>query len=162
MENRNPERNGKFRMLVDADALPGPVKEIICRAALRLSLETIFIASKHIQLIGSNLLKCEVVEIGADAADNAIVEKAGYGDLVITADVPLADRVLARGADAIDPREDLYTVENIKTKLAMRDLSKMLRDSGEMTGGPRKFGVKDTTAFARSFDALLTRKRGRG
>lgn len=100
-----------------------------------------------------------VVEIGADAADNEIVERTDAGDLVITADVPLADRVLAKSADAIDPRGVLYTVSNIKTKRAMRDLSKMLRDSGEILGGPRKFGVKDTSAFARSFDALLTRKR---
>ncbi len=117
----------------------------------------ILVASKKIQVPKSKLITSETVEIGADAADHRIVELTDAGDLVITADIPLADRVLSKSGFAIDPRGWAYTTENIKTKLAMRDLSQMLRATGERTGGPSSFGKKDSQAFARQLDSFLTK-----
>jgi uncharacterized protein YaiI (UPF0178 family) len=97
------------------------------------------------------------VPIGPDLVDDRIAELAQPGDLVITADIPLADRVVTKGAYAINPRGELYTEENIKDRLAMRDLMYELRDSGMVTGGPAEFGKKDRQAFANQLDRILIR-----
>ncbi len=98
-----------------------------------------------------------VVELGADEADNHIVELAQEGDLVITADIPLADRVVSKKAHAIDHRGELYSEENIKQYLAMRNLMSELRDSGEVTGGAAPFSKKDAESFANQLNAFLQR-----
>ncbi len=100
-----------------------------------------------------------IVEAGADEADNRIVEMAQEGDLIITADIPLADRLISKKAHAIDHRGELYSVENIKQYLAMRNLMSELRDSGEVTGGPAPFSKKDAESFANQLNAFLQRGR---
>jgi uncharacterized protein YaiI (UPF0178 family) len=105
--------------------------------------------SKHIEYI--------IVDQGADEADNHIVALCDVGDLIITADIPLADRVISKHAHAIDHRGELYSVDNIKQYLAMRNLMESIRESGEMTGGPKAFGQKDAHAFANQLNAFLTR-----
>jgi len=99
------------------------------------------------------------VKLGADEADNHIVELAHEGDLVITADIPLADRLITKKAHAIDHRGELYSVDNIKQYLAMRNLMSEIRDSGEVTGGPAPFGKKDAEGFANQLNAFLQKKR---
>jgi uncharacterized protein YaiI (UPF0178 family) len=97
------------------------------------------------------------VDQGADEADHHIVERCTEGDLVITADIPLADRIISKNAHAIDHRGELYSVDNIKQYLAMRNLMESIRESGEMTGGPKAFGTKDAHAFANQLNAFLTK-----
>ncbi len=146
-----------MKILIDADALPSLIKDILLRAAERLQISMAFVASKPISIPKSPLISCIVVPIGADAADHKIVELADAGDLVITADIPLADRVISKFGHAIDPRGWIYTPDNIKTKLAMRNLSDLLRSTGERMSGPSSFGKKDSQAFARQLDAFLTK-----
>ncbi len=105
--------------------------------------------SKHIEYI--------IVEQGADEADHHIVKHCHKGDLVITADIPLADRIISKNAHAIDHRGVLYSADNIKQYLAMRNLMESIRESGEMTNGPKTFGQKDAHAFANKFNAFLSR-----
>ena len=104
----------------------------------------------------SSLIETVIVEAGADAADDRIVEMLTRGDLVITADIPLADRVLSKEAHAIDHRGERYTPDNIKQYLAMRNLMETIRDSGVVTGGPKPFGPKDAHAFANALHRFLT------
>ena len=105
----------------------------------------------------SNHIEYIVVDQGADEADHHIVELCQKDDLVITADIPLADRIISKNAHAIDHRGELYSTENIKQYLAMRDLMESIRESGEMTGGPKPFGQKDAHAFANQFNAFLAK-----
>ena len=132
-------------IFVDADAFPRLARDILLRASQRLSVPVTFVANRFVQLPASNLLTCIIAPEGPDQADDRIVELANKGDLVITADVPLANRVVTKGALALDPRGVLYTTDNIKERLATRDLMANLRDSGLVTGGPAGFGPKDVT-----------------
>lgn len=134
-------------ILVDADGFPRAAKDILVRSALRLRVPLVFVANKPIRHDPSELISSIIVPEGPDIADDRIVELATPGDLVVTADIPLADRIVAKGAFALNPRGKLYTEENIKDRLAMRDLLSELRDSGLMTGGPPAFGRKDCQAF---------------
>jgi uncharacterized protein YaiI (UPF0178 family) len=147
-------------LFVDGDAFPNLLKPILLRAIERLSLSTRVIANKRITIGRSSHIEYILVEQGADEADHRIVEEVKAGDLVITADIPLADRVIARDAHAIDHRGELYTVENIKQYLAMRNLMEQIRDTGEITGGPKPFGQKDAHAFANQLNAFLEKHRG--
>lgn len=144
-----------MRLFVDGDAFPNLLKPIVCKQIKRLALETLVISNKPITL-GSG---CEVtyllVEQGADEADHKIVEMVEEGDLVITADIPLADRVISKDAHAIDHRGALYSVENIKQYLAMRNLMEEIRSTGEITKGPKPFGSKDAQAFANQLNSFL-------
>ena len=144
-------------LFIDGDAFPNLLKPIVLRAIERLSLPTRVIANKRITIGRSSHIEYIIVEQGADEADHRIVEEVVPGDLVITADIPLADRVIARDAHAIDHRGELYTVENIKQYLAMRNLMEQIRDTGEITGGPKPFGTKDAHAFANQLNAFLER-----
>lgn len=146
-----------MRIYVDADGFPRAAKDILVRSALRLGVPVVFVANKPIRHGTSKLFSNLLVPEGPDIADDRIVELATPGDLVVTADIPLADRVVAKGAFAITPRGKLYTDENIKDRLAMRDLLNELRDGGLMTGGPPAFGRKDCQAFADQLDRLLIR-----
>jgi uncharacterized protein YaiI (UPF0178 family) len=142
-------------LYIDGDAFPNLLKPIVLRAIERLSIPTHVIANKRITIGHSAHVKYIIVEQGADEADHRIVEEVEAGDLVITADIPLADRVIAKDAHAIDHRGELYTVENIKQYLAMRNLMEQIRETGEITGGPKPFGPKDAHAFANQLNAFL-------
>ncbi len=115
------------------------------------------IANKKVNIGKSSHVTYLIVEAGADEADHKIVEMVERGDLVITADIPLADRVITKDAHAIDHRGELYSVDNIKQYLAMRDLMDKIRESGEITKGPKPFGVKDAHEFANQLNSFLTK-----
>ena len=144
-------------LFIDGDAFPNLLKPIVLRSIERLSLPTKVIANKKIKVGNSKHIEYIIVDQGADEADHHIVELCEEGDLVITADIPLADRIISKKAHAIDHRGELYSIENIKQYLAMRDLMESIRESGEMTGGPKAFGQKDAHAFANQFNAFLTK-----
>ena len=144
-----------FKLYIDGDAFPNALKEIVTRAINKLQIKTYVVANKKINIGKSDFIEYIVVEQGADVADNHIVELTNKNDLVITADIPLADKIISKDAHAIDHRGELYTVSNIKNYLAMRDLMQSIRDSGEMTKGPAPFGKKDIQNFANSFNAFL-------
>jgi len=146
-----------LKIYVDADAFPNLLKPILFRSIERLNLETFVVANKKVNIGKSNLITYLVVEAGADEADHKIVEMVEEGDLVITADIPLADRVISKNAHAIDHRGELYSVDNIKQYLAMRDLMEKIRESGELTKGPKPFGVKDAHEFANQLNAFLAK-----
>jgi len=147
-----------MQIYVDADGFPKAAKEILIRAALRLGVPVVFVANKPFRREPSPLISTLLVPKGPDIADDRIVESAEPGDLVITTDIPLADRVVSKGAFALNPRGKLYTEENVKDRLAVRDLLSDLRDGGLMTGGPPVFGKKDCQAFADQLDRFLIRR----
>jgi len=144
---------------VDADACPGVIKEIILRAAERLAVPTVFVANKNIFLAPSKHVRFVRVAAGPDVADSYMVTESATGDLAVTADIPLASLLVAKGVIAIDPRGSLYSEENIAERLSVRDLMQGLRDSGEITGGPKAFDARAKQRFASTFDASLTRAR---
>lgn len=146
-----------LRVFVDADAFPNLLKPILLRSIQRLSLQTIVVSNKKVSIGKSDLISYIIVDAGADEADHKIVEMTQEGDLVITADIPLADRVITKKAHAIDHRGELYSVDNIKQYLAMRDLMEKIRESGEVTRGPKPFGTKDAHEFANQLNAFLTK-----
>ena len=146
-------------LFVDGDAFPNLLKPILVRSIERLCLKTYVIANKKISLGSkSKLIEYIIVDQGADEADHLIVEMAQEGDLVITADIPLADRIISKKAHAIDHRGELYSVDNIKQYLAMRNLMESIRESGEMTGGPKAFGQKDAHEFANQLNSFLAKQ----
>ncbi len=147
-----------MNLYIDGDALPKLLKPIMLRAIERLSLSTVIVANKRISIGESEHITLIIVEQGADVADHRIVEMAVEGDLVITADIPLADRVIDKGAHALDHRGTLFTRENIKQLLAVRNLMEEIRNSGEITKGPKPFTQKDAHAFANEFNAFLGRR----
>lgn len=144
-------------LYVDGDAFPNLLKPILFRAIERLGLKTIVIANKKINIGQSSFISYMVVDLGADEADNKIVELLEEDDLVITADIPLADRSISKNAHAIDHRGELYTEDNIKQYLAIRNLMQEIRDSGEMTKGPAPFSPKDAQGFANQLNKFLQR-----
>ena len=146
-----------LKIYVDADAFPNLLKPILFRSIERLKLQTLVVSNKKVNIGQSSLISYIIVEAGADEADHKIVEMVEKGDLVITADIPLADRVISKNAHAIDHRGELYSVDNIKQYLAMRDLMEKIRESGEVTRGPKPFGQKDAEKFANQLNSFLTR-----
>jgi len=151
-----------LEIYIDGDAFPNLLKPILLRSIERLKLKTYVIANKKINIGKSKFVSYLIVEAGADEADNKIVEMIKEGDLVITADIPLADRVISKNAHAIDHRGELYSVDNIKQYLAMRDLMDKIRESGEITKGPKPFGQKDTHQFANQLNSFLAKKIKKG
>jgi len=145
-------------LYIDGDAFPNLLKPIVLRAIDRLNLQTIVIANKKINIGKSKYITYMIVEAGADEADNKIVELINSHDLVITADIPLADRVISKNAHAIDHRGELYTKDNIKNYLAMRNLMQGIRDSGEMTKGPAPFNQKNAQEFANQLNKFFQSK----
>ena len=146
-----------MQILVDCDAMPVVIRDILSRAAERRGIAVTLVANQRLAPVNSRLVKSIIVPVGPDAADDRIVELVEAGDLVITADIPLADRVVSKGAYAINPRGELYTEENIKERLATRDFLTELRSGGEITGGPPTFNQKDRRIFADQLDLFLTR-----
>ncbi len=151
------------RIWVDADAVPRGVKDIVARAALRLEVTTFLVANQRIQTPANNPFVTAVrVEGGPDVADDHIAREAGRGDLAITADIPLAARLVDKGVVVIDHRGEEYTAQNIGERLSVRDFMDGLRSTGVDTGGPGAFGPREKRAFASAFDRALTRMRRKG
>ncbi len=144
-------------LYIDADAFPNLLKPILFRSIIRLGLETFVVSNKKVDIGKSEWITYIIVEAGADEADHKIVEMVQEGDLVITADIPLADRVISKDAHAIDHRGELYSVDNIKQYLAMRNLMEKIRESGEITKGPAPFGQKNAQEFANQLNKFLTK-----
>ena len=147
------------KIWVDADACPKVIKEILFRAADRVGMPLILVANQPLQVPGSRYIRTIQVGAGFDVADNHIVLQAEAGDLVITADIPLAAEVIAKGCLALNPRGDLYTGDNIRQRLNMRDFMDTLRSSGVDTGGPAAFSHADRQAFANVLDRLLAKNK---
>ncbi|MDA0680375.1 MAG: YaiI/YqxD family protein [Proteobacteria bacterium] len=146
-----------MKIWVDADACPVVIKEIIFRAARRTATETTLVANQPIRVPASPFITAIQVASGFDVADNEIVRRSSVGDLVITADIPLAAEIIEKGAHALNPRGELYTTENIKARLNMRDFMDTLRGSGIQTGGPKEFNHSDRQAFANALDRMLAK-----
>ncbi len=144
-----------MRIWVDADACPNVIKDILFRAAGRAQVTLTLVANQPIRIPPSQFIKALQVPAGFDVADNKIVELTEAGDLVVTADIPLAAGVIAKGGHALDPRGEIYTKDNIKERLAMRKLMDELCSSGIDTGGPAAFGNADRQAFASKLDRFL-------
>lgn len=147
-----------MKILVDADAFANAFKEVLLRAVLKRSITTIFIANKNINVPDIEHISMEVVSLGTDVADDRIAQLCEIEDLVITADIPLADRIVTKGAIALDPRGTIYDEENIKYLLAMRNLMDELRSSGEITGGPKAIDTKTVRAFADGLNRFLSKQ----
>ncbi len=146
-----------MQIWVDADACPGVVKDILYRAVERIQVRLTLVANQALSTPPSPLIRSVQVARGFDQADNYIVDQAAEGDLVITADIPLAADAVAKGAHVINPRGEQYTTENIRQRLAMRDFMEQMRSTGEVSGGPPPLGQKERQAFANALDRLLAR-----
>jgi hypothetical protein len=147
-----------MRIWVDADACPGTVKEILFRAANRLEVELILVANQFLRVPPSRYISSIQVAGGFDVADDEIVARMEVGDLVITADIPLAAQVVEAGGTALNPRGTLYSAENIAQHLARRNFMEELRSSGSITGGPAALGNTDVQAFANQLDKHLAQQ----
>ncbi len=146
-----------MRIWVDADACPVVIKEILFRAAVRTQTTVTLVANAALRTPPSPYIKSLQVPSGFDVADNRIVELVETADLVVTADIPLAAAVIEKGGYALNPRGMLYTVENIRETLSLRNFMADLRSSGVETGGPSTFTPSDRQAFANQLDRLLTK-----
>ena len=142
---------------VDADACPREVKEMLYRAAERRKIKVTFVANQMLRVPPSPFIESLRVTNGMNVADRRIVELVTPGDLVITADIPLAADVVAKGGQALDPRGELYTEANVGGRLAVRNLMDELRGGGEITGGPSNFSSLDRQAFANQLDRWLAK-----
>jgi uncharacterized protein len=147
-----------FQIWVDADACPNPIKEILFRAAKRLEIPTTLVANQELQIPASPYIKAIQVRAGFDVADNRIVEILNPGDLVVTADIPLAAEAIAKGAFALNPCGEFYTKGNIRERLSLRNFMDELRSGGVDTGGPPAFSQRDRQAFANQLDRFLARR----
>jgi len=146
-----------MQIWVDADACPKAVKEILFRAAERKGIPVTLVANQFLATPPSALIKSVQVEQGFDVADNYIVSKLEPNDLVITQDIPLAAEVIENAGTALHPRGELFTKENIRQRLSMRDFMETLRNSGVDTGGPSAFTASDKQQFANQLDRLLAK-----
>ena len=143
---------------VDADACPFVIKEILYKAADRTGTLTTLVANKYLRVPKSRFIKFLIVGSGFDVADNEIVKQMKSGDLVITADIPLASQVINKGGLALNPRGELYTEDNIGERLSVRDFMDSLRSSGIETGGPPPMSQKERQLFANNLNSVLVRQ----
>jgi uncharacterized protein YaiI (UPF0178 family) len=148
-----------MQIWVDADACPNVVKDILYRAAERTGLSLTLVANQPLRLPRSPLIKGVQVDSSFDAADRRIVELMTAGDLVITADIPLAALVIEKGGLALNPRGELYTKENVREHLSMRNFMEEMRGGGLISGGPAALNARDKQAFANKLDAVLAKAR---
>lgn len=146
-----------MKIWVDADACPAPIKEILYRAANRMQLPLTLVANEMLRVPPSPWIRALQVPSGFDVADQRIVEEATTGDLVITADIPLAALVIAKGARVLDPRGEILDTNNIEERLTMRNFLDTLRSTGVDTGGPAAFSAADRQNFANRLDSLLVK-----
>ncbi|MEF8722613.1 YaiI/YqxD family protein [Candidatus Accumulibacter phosphatis] len=151
-----------MQIWVDADACPGVIKEILFRAAQRTRIMTTLVANQMLRVPPSPYIRARQVPAGFDVADQRIVQDVQPGDLVITADIPLAALVIERQAHALNPRGEFYTPENIRERLTMRNFMEELRGSGVDISGPAAFSHSDRQAFAAQLDRFLARPHGPG
>lgn len=145
-----------MQIWVDADACPKPIKEILFRAAERRQVPMVLVANVLLRIPSSPFIRALRVPRGFNVADREILEQVRAGDLIVTADIPLAAEVIGRGGHALDPRGLVYTTENIPERLAMRNLLDQLRGSGLQTGGPAPWSRSDSHAFANQLDRILS------
>ena len=148
-----------MRLWVDADACPNVIKEILFRAAERARIEVVLVANQWLRTPPSRFVSALQVPGGLDVADSEIVRRAVPGDLVVTADIPLAALVLANGVPALNPRGELYTQDTIAQRLSLRNFMDELRGAGGDTGGPAAFHARDRQAFANALDRWLAQRR---
>ncbi len=146
-----------MKIWVDADACPRDVKEVLYRTADRLKIPTVLVANGALRLPPSPYLSTVRVGAGLDVADSYLVKHAEAGDLAVTADIPLAAELLAKGVRTLNPRGEVYDEDNVRERLAVRDLMKELRESGVETGGPKGFDARDKREFANALDRELAR-----
>jgi len=146
-----------MKILVDADACPKTIKEILFRAAIRTKTKLILISNHAISTPASLFISKIQVITGFDVADNKILQNLESGDLVITADIPLADAVISKAGIALNPRGELYSKENIKERLSLRNFSADLRSSGVQTGGPSSLSKNEIQRFANALNLILSK-----
>lgn len=147
-----------MRLWIDADAAPRDVKEIVFRTAKRLNLATVLVANQRLQPpVGIPNVTAVWVDGGPDVADRHIADSAEAGDVAITADIPLAAALVAKGVHVVDPRGEIFTAENVGERLSVRDFMDAARGAGVVTGGPRPYGPKDRQAFAAALDRVVTK-----
>jgi len=147
-----------MKILVDCDAMPRPLKDVLCKVAEREKVETVFVAAHAPRLSGSASIRTVAAGTAFNGADDWIVEHLEAGDLVITADIPLADRAIDKGAEVLNTRGEFFTPANIKNALAMRELMEELRGSGEITGGPAPFSDRLRVNFTNALNRFLQRR----
>ncbi len=150
-----------MKIWVDADACPAVIKDILFRAAERTGVQLTLVANRSMRIPPSRCITFIQVAAGFDVADNEIVKRVSDGDLVITSDIPLAAEVVEKGGYVLDPRGELYSADNVKARLNMRDFMDTLRASGIDTGGPAALSQSDRQSFANQLDKLLTRFAGK-
>ena len=148
-----------MQIWVDADACPRVIKDILYRAAQRVEVPLVLVANQPLQVPPSPLISTRQVAGGFDVADDYIVAEITKGDIVVTADIPLAAEVVEKGAHAINPRGELYTRNNIRQRLAMRDFMEEMRNTGQVSGGPPPLNQQDRQAFANQLDRLLAKQK---
>ena len=146
-----------MQIWIDADACPVEAKEVLYRVSKRLQIQITLVANQMMWIPKSSLIRLELVKAGADVADRRIVELLNTGDLVISADIPLAANAVARGATVLDPRGEELNAENVGSRLAARNLMDELRGSGMETGGPAAYSARNKQDFANQLDRLLTK-----
>lgn len=151
-----------MRIWIDADACPGDTRGIVVLAAVKNRIPLVFVANRHLNIPPYDNITQQVVSGAPDAADDYIAENCAAGELVITADIPLAARVVARGACGLNPRGELYTEENVESILSMRNFMDEMRTMGMVGGGPAEHSASDTRLFANSLDRFLTKALRRG
>ena len=150
-----------MQILVDADACPATIKDILFRAAERTRIPLTLVANQPLRTPPSPYIRSVTVGAGFDVADQRIVELLAPGDLVVTADIPLAAAAIGKGAIALNPRGELYTAQNVRQALSMRNFMDELRGSGVATGGPPPLAQRDRHRFASQLDAWLARQGGK-
>jgi uncharacterized protein len=147
---------------VDADAAPRDVKDIVCRAAMRLATRTVLVANQRLSApLNNPHVETVWVQGGPDVADAHIADHAAPGDVAITADIPLAAILVEKGLIVLDPRGEQYSEENVRERLSIRDFMESLRGSGVETGGAKPYGAREKQAFAAALDRVLAASRRR-
>jgi uncharacterized protein len=146
-----------MKLWVDADACPGPIKELIVRAVRRLKMHAVFVANKHIGLPDSAYLRTVRIGMEPEAVDEYIAQEAQAGDLAVTQDIPLASVLVPKGVVVMSPRGEPFTEENIRERLSIRNFMHDIREAGGTTPGPKQFGQRDKQRFSDTLDRELTR-----
>ena len=146
-----------MKIWVDADACPKVIKEVLFRASSRTEIALVLVANSYLVVPPSKLITTIQVEHGFDAADNYIIQHMAANDLVITADIPLAAEVISHKGVALNPRGELYTENNVRQRLGMRDMMEQLRASGVYLSGQATLSLREKTAFANALDKILTK-----
>lgn len=154
-----PKGSPVMHIWMDADACPAVIKDILFRAAERMQMPLTLVANRLLRVPPSPYIRARQVPMGFDLADRHIMDEVAAGDLVITADIPLAAALIEKDAFVLSPRGECFSAENIRERLGMRDFMEGLRGAGADIGGPAALSQADRQAFARQLDRLLTRQR---